>query len=343
MAEGTDHDQLFKEVIREFFPDFLMLFFPEQAARYDLQKVAWLDKEVFADPPDGPRHLLDLVAELTRLDGKAGDTALALIHVELESAESVTDIERRLPDYYFYLRRTTGKPVLPVVVFLKVGLDGLGTREITDRFDGEPTMTLRYRYVGLPGLPAAEYLRGDNWLGVALSALMKAPKEWRIAYGTEAMARLGEAPLPDGKKSLLGDCVESYIDIPEEDSRKFQDILEANATGRVPIMHKTRVQVAREKGIEEGIERGIEKGIEQGREEGIEQGIEQGVEQGLEAGRLQGQRAAVTELLEARFSAVPPGVAAQLASIADPVELRRILIAAGTSPTVEEFLAAADR
>jgi len=323
MDEGTDHDQLFKEVIREFFPDFMSLFFPEQAARYDLMKVAWLDKELFANPPDGPRHLLDLVAELTRLDGGPTDTALAHIHIEIESAESVTDIERRLPDYYFYLRRTTGKPVFPVVVFLKVGLDGMGTREITDRFDGEPTMVLRYRYVGLPGLPAADYLRGTNWLGVALSALMKAPKEQRIPFGTEAMRRLGVAPIPDGKKSLLGDCVETYIDIPEEESRKFQDILEANATGRVPAMHKTRVQIAREEGIEEGIGKGIERGIEQG----------------FEAGRLQGQRAAITELLEARFGTVPAELAAWLASISEPTELRRILIAAGTSASLGVFRA----
>ena len=53
MGDDTDHDQLFKEVIREFFPDFMNLFFPEQAARYDLDHVAWLNKELFADPPDG--------------------------------------------------------------------------------------------------------------------------------------------------------------------------------------------------------------------------------------------------------------------------------------------------
>ena len=61
MPELTDHDQLFKEVIREFFPDFLRLFLPEQAAPFDLSKVTWRDKELFADPPDGPRHVLDLV------------------------------------------------------------------------------------------------------------------------------------------------------------------------------------------------------------------------------------------------------------------------------------------
>ena len=312
---ATDHDQLFKEVIREFFPDFLRLFCPEQALAFDLSKVSWRDKELFADPPDGPRHVLDLVAELTRLDG---DTSLALIHIEIESADSVGDIERRLPEYYFHLRRTSRKPIFPVVVFLKVGLDGMGWREITEGFEKEWTMAIWYRYIGLPGLPAADYLRGDNWLGVALSALMKAPKDQRIPFGAEAMQRLGDSPLTDGKKALLGDCVETYIEIPEENSQKFRDILDANATGRIKPMNKTRVQIAREEGIEQGIERGIEKGL-------------------LE-GHLRGQRAAVTELLEAKFGPVPSAFCDSLSSIADPTELRRHLVAAAMSVSFAEFL-----
>ena len=318
MGDTTDHDQLFKEVIREFFPDFLRLFFPDQAARFDLSRVTWLDKELFADPPDGPKHVLDLVAELTEV---SGDSTLALIHVEIESAESVTDIERRLPDYYFYRRRAKRKTVLPVVVFLKVGLDGIGVREIRDPPEGDPTLIFFYRYVGLPALPAADYLRGDNWLGVALSALMKAGNDQRVPFGIEAMRRLGESQLTDGKKSLLGDCIETHIDIPDADSDRFQDILEANATGRVPAMHKTRVQVAHEKGIEQGIERGVKRGIERG----------------VEEGQLLALRAAVTELFEARFGSVPPGFAEWLRPIPEPTSLRRILIAAGTAASVEAF------
>ncbi len=199
MADATDHDQLFKTVLREFLAEFLLLFFPAQAARFDLSAVKWLDKEVFTDPPDGPRHVLDLVAELNTVGTPEG-TCLALIHVEVESADSVTDIERRLPAYYFHLRRTHHKPVLPLVLFLKVGLDGVGVREINDPPDGEAVLTLRYRYVGLPGLPAADYLAGNNWLGVALSALMRTPRENRLAVGVEALRRLGDAPLPEGKR-----------------------------------------------------------------------------------------------------------------------------------------------
>ena len=132
-----------------------------------------------------------MVAELNAL-GTAGGSALALIHLEVESADSVTDIERRLPAYYFHLRRTHGKPVLPLVLYLKVGLGGVGVRVIDDPPGGEPVLSMRYRYVGLPGLPADDYLTGGSWLGVALSALMRTPKENRLAVGVEAMRRLGE-------------------------------------------------------------------------------------------------------------------------------------------------------
>ena len=181
MADATDHDQLFKNVLREFLPEFLALFFPELAAGHDLSAVTWLTQELFPNPPAGPKHVLDLVAELRTVGGDA--STLALIHVEVESADSVTDIEARLPDYYHYLRRTQKKVVRPLVVFLKVGRDGVGIKEIHDPPVGEPVVTYRYRYVGLPALPAAQYLRGDNPVGVALSALMKAPKGERIPFG----------------------------------------------------------------------------------------------------------------------------------------------------------------
>jgi hypothetical protein len=49
-----DHDQRFKALIREFFGDFLRLFFAPWAERFDLGSVEWLDKEVFPDHPKVP-------------------------------------------------------------------------------------------------------------------------------------------------------------------------------------------------------------------------------------------------------------------------------------------------
>src|SRR5947209_3774563 len=90
-----DHDQRFKTLIREFFGDFLQLFFANWAERFDCSKVEWLDKEVFPDPPEGSRNVLDLVAKLPARQPTPGadpaqpETWLALLHIEIESPDKV--------------------------------------------------------------------------------------------------------------------------------------------------------------------------------------------------------------------------------------------------------------
>jgi hypothetical protein len=52
----------------------------------------------------------------------------------------------------------------------------------------------------LPALEGVEYVQGENWLGVALAALMKIPEE-RIAWlGAEALRRIQAAPVSDQER-----------------------------------------------------------------------------------------------------------------------------------------------
>ena len=60
----SDHDQRFKSLMREFIAEFFQFFYPHWADRFDFSQIEWLDKEIFTDPPDGPRRILDLVAKL---------------------------------------------------------------------------------------------------------------------------------------------------------------------------------------------------------------------------------------------------------------------------------------
>ena len=212
---AQDHDQLFKSLIREFFADFLNLFFGDWAKRLDLSHIEWLQQELLPDPPAGDRHIVDLVAKLRTLEpvGEA-DTWLALVHVEIESPDRTTLVKPRLPRYYGHLRERHGLPVLPIVIYLKVGLDGIGFDTVVERIWELEVNTFKYLYVGLPGLEAEPYLHGDNWLGVALSALMKLPKDKAAEYGAEALRRLSEAgSLNEQQRFLLGECVEAYLPI----------------------------------------------------------------------------------------------------------------------------------
>lgn len=166
-----DHDQRFKTLIREFFADFCRLFFAEWAERFDFSTVEWLDKEIMPDPPEGSRHVPDLVAKLRTIRAVVPHVAkdqeewLTLVQIEIESPERTTSIKPRLPSYYIHLRDRHGLPVLPIVIYLKVGLDGIGIDTYAEDFWEMPLLRFSYLYVGLPGLNGLQYVEGENWLG----------------------------------------------------------------------------------------------------------------------------------------------------------------------------------
>lgn len=83
-----DHDQRFKSLLREFFPDLLRLFWPVWAERFDFDTLVWLEQEVFTDPPQGKRRTVDLVAQLQlRTPSNPAEASsppwLALVHIEI--------------------------------------------------------------------------------------------------------------------------------------------------------------------------------------------------------------------------------------------------------------------
>jgi hypothetical protein len=220
-----DHDQRFKTLIREFFAEFLQLFFAQWAARLDCSQIEWLNKEVFPDPPDGARSVLDLVAKLPARqkihEGGAGpESWLALVHIEIESPDTVAPLRPRMFRYYVHLRDRYQLPVLPIGLYLKVGLDGIGIDVYEEHFWELEAVRFQYLYVGLPGLKAVEYINSVNWLGVALTALMEMPKDQIGLMGMEALRRLSEAPLSEQKRYLLAECVQAYLPPMDENQKK---------------------------------------------------------------------------------------------------------------------------
>jgi len=263
-----DHDQRFKTLIQTFFADFMRLFFADWAARFDLDTLEWVETELLPDPPEGTRHQLDLVARLKTRENVPGmqpddpDRWLALVHIEIEAPDRTTSIKRRLPRYYIHLREKSGLPVLPIVVYLKVGLDGIGSDLCEERFWEFQTLTFHYLYVGLPGLDGVQYVQGDNWLGIALAALMRIPRDKVAWLGAEALRRLTEAQLSDQEKFLLAECVQAYLPLDERQKQEYERLLLGEPYTKVRAMNKTVFEEGLEKGRERGIEEGMEKGLQ---------------------------------------------------------------------------------
>jgi hypothetical protein len=99
----ADHDQRMKGAVQAFLPEFVALAVPDWAGRFGFASTEWLQQEVFLNPPQGERRLLDLVARVA-LTQPVGEATEAILHVEIESGESLTELRRRMPRYRSALR-----------------------------------------------------------------------------------------------------------------------------------------------------------------------------------------------------------------------------------------------
>ena len=78
-------------------------------------------------------------------------------------------------DYYIQLRRDTGLRVLPIALFLRVGLDGIGWDAYEEHFWEQRIVRFEYTYVGLPALDGEQYATGENLLGRIRQSLQRQP------------------------------------------------------------------------------------------------------------------------------------------------------------------------
>src|SRR5271166_1812560 len=107
----VSHDQLFKDVLRAFFPQFLQLFFPTIAADIDLKAITFRESEIFTDIPEGERRTADMVAEVHT---QIGD-ALVLVHTEPQGRRR-PNLGYRLWEYNVGLRLRDRLPVISITL-----------------------------------------------------------------------------------------------------------------------------------------------------------------------------------------------------------------------------------
>ena len=202
-----------------------------------------------------------------------------MIHIEIDARDTVVVLRPRMFDYYELLRRQYGLPVLPIALYLRVGLDGIGWDVYEEKYWDRRLLAFEYGYVGLPGLEAETYLAGEQLLGVALTALMRVPAARRAEVHAEALRRLAEARENDYRRYLLLDCLEAYATLDEAQARELEALLRTERYQGTQVMAVTT--------------------------------FEKGVQQGLQ----QGQRTMLQEQLEARFGPLSPGAQHRLESV----------------------------
>ena len=300
------HDQIFKELLRLFFGEFITLFLPDIARRLDFSSVTFLDQENFADFPDGGALRSDVAAEV-RVREQGGDSP-AIIHILIEiEGRRTRQFPARMWEYYSVWRLRRERRVYPIVIYLSPGTGGIVHEEYTEDLLGERLLTFRYAAIGLPDLSEEEYRESDNPLAVALSATMKPGSLTRLRRKLDALRRIARSSLEDKQRGMLATVVESYLKLNPAETAEFRQ--------------QTQAEPEVQKMLNVYEERGIEIGKRQGRQEGRREGMQQG------------RQEALLLVLTAKFGPLPEGVAERVSQLSAP-EVEALLKRAAVAETL---------
>lgn len=122
------------------------------------------------------------------------------------------------------------------------------------------------------------------------------PAEHKLA----CLKRITGSELTDGERFILLNCIETYLELPAADERRFQQLRKRKENRDVADIQMTWAEKVEARAIKRGLEKGMERGMERGLAAGREQGLRQG------------QARMLLDLLQRRFGPLTPEVQAQV-------------------------------
>lgn len=254
----TSHDQLAKNLFETFFTDFMHLAAPEAAARLRLPEAVFLDKQAFTDWPEGDRREMDLLAEAP-VKEEAGESVL--VHIEIESSARA-GMAMRFWRYYMQLRLRHDLQVLPILVNLKGGRPGVRRERLKEGFEEWETASFRFRVFSLSGCSAKDYLALSEPLAWALAALMRSGRWSRAEHKLQCLRRIAEAEMPGGHRWLLGNWVETYLQLRGREVTEYARLRDLEVNREVKVMEMTWEERMEEKYTQKGLEKGLAQGLD---------------------------------------------------------------------------------
>lgn len=289
------HDQLFKDLLRAFFADLLVLVIPRLGTALAGSPPRFLDGEHFTDVPSGARRQVDLLAELAMpADGRP-----VLVHVEIEE-RARRSLPRRLWRYAMQLRLRHDLPVLSVVVYRRGGPTGAAAQVVRERVGPEETGSFRYFAFGLSDASAEEHLNRSEPLAWALAALMRSPRRSPAGRKLACLRRIAEAQVDEARRFLLVNCVETYLQLSGEEAERYARLLRRTENREVRAMELTWAEQIEQRGVRKGLQ------------------------EGLQAGREDGMRRLLLRLMEHRFGPLPRETRRRVEAVQSIGELERL-------------------
>ena len=279
-----DHDGLFKQLLTNFFFEFVESFLPKVSVYLDVTSIEFLDKETFSGPRGRRRRESDLVVKVRFRDATQ---AFFLIHIENQSTHD-PDFPRRMFHYYIRLVEKYKLPVYPVVIFSYETPRTPAPSVYTESFPDKTVLQFNYTVIQLNRLSWRRFIKQPNPAATALMTRMQIPAGQRPKVKAECMRLISTLKLDPDKAELIYAFLDTYLELTAEENKIYEGELDKFE----PDVKETAMEI-------------ISRPRREGREEGRVEGREEGREEGRVEGRQEGKEEMLSLILEERFSTLP--------------------------------------
>lgn len=230
---AMDHDQLFKELLRTFFLEFLDLFLPEVSAFVEREGIEFLDKEIFTDITAGERHEVDMLVKVRF----RGQETFFLIHIETQ-ATATSGFGRRFFRYFARIHDKHDLPVYPIVLFSYDTPQRPEPEAYRVTFPDRTVLDFQFRVIQLNRLNWRDFLRQPNPVAAALMTKMKIAPEDRPRVKLEILRMMLTLKLDPARQTLIRGFMSAYLRLSGEELRVYnQQVTELEPAEREATMN----------------------------------------------------------------------------------------------------------
>ncbi|MDF5726052.1 MAG: DUF4351 domain-containing protein [Rhizonema sp. PD37] len=248
-----DHDRLFKQLLGNFFPEFIELFFPQISADWQPNSLRFLPQEVFTDVTEGEKKIIDLIVQASF---KSQD-ALFIIHTEHQSY-SQANFNERMFTYFARLREKYALPIYPIVIYSFDTPNKPEPNSYRIELFGKTVLEFNYEVIQLNQLHWQEFVNRRNPVASALMAKMQMDKVERPRVKLLSLQLLASLGLNPAQVQLISGFIDTYLKLNAQETALFVEQL---ATIE-PRQQEEVMQI-----VTSWMEQGIEQGIEQGKKQ----------------------------------------------------------------------------
>ena len=258
MSNYIDHDRLFKELLTNFFQEFMEAFFQDASRLLDYDSLEFLTQEVFVDVTTGEKKYIDILVK-TRLLGEEG---FVLVHVEPQ-AKKEKYFARRMFRYFARLFLKYDLRILPIAV-LSHGVKKEEPRSFSISFPFHKVLEFDFLQLHLKRHGWRDYLKKNNPVACALMSCMDYNDEEKVQLKTEFLKMVLRMRLDPARMQLIIGFFDTYarLNLQEE------EVVQRNLAEELPLEEvKEMTEILTSYHL-----RGREEGRVQGRVEGREEG-----------------------------------------------------------------------